>query len=408
MEIETNKMKRQCCSNHNTAKLVGMEDLPNTILVQILSKLPSKSLFCFGCVSKALSSTIDDQSLITLHNRLLADNEAAFEVPQLMSIAHKARSDVICTMQTRKCVRSSLKRGKYALNVSSPDLCFFFRNLFGFQLPTEHCFIVNPLRRKEVVRLPTSSNTQELTESSNPKVLVDCFYGMGVDKDTYKLKIVRVGSFGSHTDITLHKLKIVHVLELDEASWREISSVPPDDFSYDEMAMSACGDVHWFTQIRGRSCVLSFDFTKEEFSWTPMPPSLDLTNKIHLLTFRGALTLSATSSSVHTNHIEIWVLKDYERKVWTLDYAVDVDVFCDSHILEIATCGEWEHGIYFYYHRFYAANLGSTFLDLRSTPVRCFSPPLGRTFTYIVSYTGSLLSLKNYDNLVDANELVSD
>lgn len=223
MEIETSKMKRQCSNNHNNAKQAVMEDLPNPILAQILLKLPSKSLFCLECVSKALLNTIEDQSFITQQNRLLADNEAPVEVPQLMSIAHtteKGGSTFCCTLQPVKCVRRSLKRGKYKLKVSSRGLCFVFRNLFGFKVEFpyknegEVCFIVNPLKRREVVELPTRTNYQQLTEPSNPK-LFNCFYGMGVDKNTYKLKIVRVGEFKSQK---LEFVRVVHVLDMDSAA----------------------------------------------------------------------------------------------------------------------------------------------------------------------------------------------
>ncbi|XP_040369683.1 uncharacterized protein LOC121051415 [Rosa chinensis] len=97
----------------------------------------------------------------------------------------------------------------------------------------------------------------------------------------------------------------------------------------------------------GTTRILSFDFKKEEFFWTPNPYIFPYpTWKLHLINFRGSMAIVDASSGMN---IEIWVMKDYNKKQWILDYSINI------HMLELdpefdfiwAVCCEWEHGILF-------------------------------------------------------------
>lgn len=75
--------------------------------------------------------------------------------------------------------------------------------------------------------------------------------------------------------------------------------------------------------------------------------------------------------------------------------------------LKDATCGEWEHGIFFNDFDNCFNSYGATrfFLDLRCASINPVICPLEtHEYTNIMSYTGSFISLKDYGNLGDANE----
>ncbi|KAM5560805.1 F-box protein [Rosa sericea] len=395
-------------------------ELPSDILITIFLRLPAESLYCIRCVSKALLKIVDDLFFVTLHKRLLITTNNVAQVPQLMSFARRSAHEsipVIGALQPLKYDGRALTKGKYAINVSTssdwPDytaytIDFVFCNLFCFRNIDDRglgvCFLFNT--KGEVLSLPRNEVTKYVKFSHVDRD----WYGMGFDNMTNTHKIVRVSrvSNGSGKESCL----VAQVLVLGTSSWREIPSVPPGNLDYDlSFVKNVCahGDMHWLITgnfIRegseGTCHIISFDFKKEEFYWTPHP-MLQSSNKhldffdLHLLTLRGSMALVYTSSSVGgTTDIEIWVLKDYDRKEWTQDYTLTCKLFHDllwNFGLRYVTCGEWKHGMFLKSHAY------MFFLDLN-----CFSinrMTFGCGFcTNIFSYTSSLISLKDYCNLV--------
>ncbi|KAL6189844.1 hypothetical protein ACLB2K_036245 [Fragaria x ananassa] len=395
-------------SSNNNAELrvvMGLLELPFDILLNILSRLPAESLFLIRSVSKALLNIVDDPSFA----RALRHN-VHLQVPQLM-LFDDHRGYYRCpagTIQLLASLRSmkydgcrDLTEGRHGISVSVRRKIdnrewsyyqndFVFCNLFflrkcrydGGGCP---CFLVNPLRGGEVLRLPTLNMYSNVRKD---------WYGMGFDSLTNAHKIVRVSRVTNDTENRL----VTQVLVLGESSWREIPSVPPDDLNSNINTKNACanGDMHWLIWlirekkgISEETChIISFDFKREEFYWTPHP-LLESSNvewtKLELLTLRGSLALvCAPSSQAGTADIEIWVLKDYDKKEWTRDYIINCERF-SIH----GSCHEWEHGIFF------DTNMDTVFVDLN-----CFSVNRIKYRATILSYTRSLVSLKEYGNLV--------
>lgn len=76
------RAQRMKSSNNAELKVMGLLELPSDILLNILSKLPTESLFLIRSVSKALLKIVDDPSFGRLHN-------AHPQVPQLMVFNHE-------------------------------------------------------------------------------------------------------------------------------------------------------------------------------------------------------------------------------------------------------------------------------------------------------------------------------
>lgn len=99
----------------------------------------------------------------------------------------------------------------------------------------------------------------------------------------------------------------------------------------------------------------------------------------------------AIVSSRHLS-VEIWVLKNYEKKEWALDHKIDNKMFFVRSLRSIETCGEWEYGIFLtdeYKSMRYI--LPGTFTRRSQSNVKLS----------IRSYTKSLISLETYGNLVE-------
>lgn len=386
--------------------------LPMDVLADIVVRLPAESVCCIQCVSKALLDMVDHHSFVTRHTGLLVATNAVHQVPQLMFFTRSyvpypgTTGEHYVAFQSIKFdgSTSALTRGNFAISVTPLDrferaiyrVTFVFCNLIGFISNRSGFFLINPLKG-EVLRLP-SDNPQR----PNSEVL-GTYYGMGFDNITNTYKIVCVTGIYS----TVPETWFTQILVLGTSSWRDISSVPPCALST-QRRVCAYGDTHWLTLCDLRTChIISFDFKKEEFYCLPHPvlqssnDHLNLFVHLHLLTLRGSLAMVDTSSSTgSTMNMDIWMLKDYDKKEWTRDYSINLEMPPNLHPKFGATdftCDQWEHGIFFKNFR----QIPTFFLDLRCLSI-CPVIFGSGDFTNLFSYTGSLISLKDYRNSVEA------
>ncbi|KAK0586573.1 hypothetical protein LWI29_009083 [Acer saccharum] len=168
-------------------------------------------------------------------------------------------------------------------------------------------YLCNPLRRQVLV-LPTVTVIDSNAFRNR--------YGMGFDSATNAYKIVHVVS-SKNADRFVAEVYTFGTKSL----WRRISSSILRHIFHIN-CIYAHGDMHWTNQLPYTSffqcgLITSFNFEKEEFMLTPLPdfgykPAGH--EKFLLTALRGSLAV------VHVvpeeTHVEIWVMKDYENKVW--------------------------------------------------------------------------------------------
>ncbi|XP_062010484.1 F-box protein At5g65850-like [Rosa rugosa] len=412
--------KRPC--NTMVATKLNLMELPMEILFDILKRVPAKSVCHIRCVCKILLSIVDSPSFVTLHSHFLLNPDShvppappqlilrylqplyccptSNQIPTLHSLHYDHSNAQGAQLNARDILQSS--------NPSKYSLYFVFCNLFCIKNRRDHAlsFLINPLQG-EVLRLPPSQKV------CGPYSTVDFVWtGMGFDSITNTYKILRVTEILiSKYPTTVEVCFVSQVLVLGTSEWRQIPSTPPvQGLLHCSQNICAYGDTHWFVNytregIQGKIHILSFDFKKEEFFWIPNPYILpDPTWQLHLINFRGSMAIVDASSGMN---IEIWVMKDYNKKQWMLDYSINI------HMLELdpqfefigAVCCEWEHGILFIDE---PATI-TLFLDLRQPVVtrNLFKRPnkdCDLVSERIMSLNGSLFSLKNYANLVQAEE----
>lgn len=394
------------------------------VLVDILKRVPAKSVCCIRCVSKTLLSIVDSPSFVTLHTRFLLspDSHVPPAPPQLILRCLRSHcgttSNEIMTLHSLDYDHANAQGAKLnvseVLNTSKPApyiLHFVFCNLFCIKNRCDDAlgFLINPLRG-EVLRLPPSHGIAQLY-GTNSRVYFDRS-GMGFDSITNTYKILRVSEIliDSSCLDTSERCLVSQVLVLGTSLWRQVPSTPP--FRNLDCAKSVCayGDMHWLVNgytregIQGEIHILSFDFKKEEFFWTPNPYMLPgSTFQLHLITFKGSMAIVDTSSGMN---IEIWVMKDYNKKQWMLDYSISIQMLeLDPQFnFVFAVCGEWEHGIVFIDQ----PGAITLFLDLRRHVTKnLFKCPIqgwDLVCRRIMSLNGSLISLKSYASLVEAEE----
>lgn len=118
---------------------------------------------------------------------------------------------------------------------------------------------------------------------------------------------------------------------------------------------------------------------------------------LHLLNLKGSLAVVDTLSD---DYIEVWVLKNYDKKEWRLDYKIE-NATVRGKLINV-TCCEWEYGIFFTSQEMPESNRITIFVDFRCGSISHVNlfPPKRLLDTSILSYNGTLMSLKSYGKLV--------
>ncbi|PRQ53213.1 putative F-box domain-containing protein [Rosa chinensis] len=381
--MEIARTKEMSSGSHSS------KDLPTVILLNILSRLPAKSLFRFQCVSKIFYKLVNDPSLAAIH---LQHNTDMIEEPPLVMVHSRSASKYSRLMLfrgwkyngdswTATSYDDSFSSGilsietKYELEFASGGLLCFKDS----SLSRGPALLCNPLRG-EALELPPS-NVNSLSRLNE-------WYGIGVDATTSTYKIVNI-VFGIDPRRSSSYLTQVHVL--GTSSWRRISAVPPCGLS--KQHAFAYGNTYWLIG----QCILCFDFNEERFIWTSHP-NLPSKRVLNLLNLRGSLAI-VDATSVSVSKVEVWVLKN-DKKEWVKDYNIKLNV-------GQSYCYEWwplncfilvddsrsRKGIVGVLH--YNLGWGSR------KRLRCGNGRVEvNSVPKIFSYTGSLISLKTYGNLL--------
>ncbi|BBH08191.1 F-box associated ubiquitination effector family protein [Prunus dulcis] len=300
-------------------------DIPNDIIFDVLTRLPTNSLCHMRCVSKTTLHMVDNPYFATLHTRVylirLSWSSRAKRLTALQSLKYSGEHGLTKSKHWHANILSEV--GNYQVDFVFCNLVCLKHEIRNFGL------LLNPLRG-EVLDLPTN----HLLPTYGKK-----WYGMGFDSITSTHKIVCISEIDRykylihrHRDILV---AYVYTLGARSSSWQEIHSVPQCEFS--SKNVSAYGDMHWLIDrdvVGGNyvvgenpNYIISFDFKKDEFVWNPYPNSsqgfVRGSHDMHLLNLGGCL---AILSSGHLS-VEIWVLRNYEKKEWALDYKIDNKMF---------------------------------------------------------------------------------
>ncbi|GAV59957.1 FBA_3 domain-containing protein [Cephalotus follicularis] len=275
--------------------------------------------------------------------------------------------------------------------------------LFCCTAKPEVVLLVNPLRG-EVMILPRPRVRDHL-------ISLNTRFSIGFDDTTGTYKIVGLfavkGAVGypyiSKTN------RVAKVYTLGTSSWRPISSDAPLR-NMNSKAVSAYGDIHWLIayyeddMIPG--LIFSFNSRIEEFNPTPHPRPVDdkAYKSIALFNLKGSLAMLGV---VSVNQSDLWVMKDYDTKEWARAYTLSNDLWAmkrDITIIRSRLIIEaWEHGLCII-----NASCGPYIYNRTTHHIErvFYRPPNGNGQWWhgpITSYTGTLISLKNYGSLVPAD-----
>jgi F-box interacting protein len=317
---------------------VEMSDcIPNEVVIEILSRLPVKSLIRFKCVSRTWRSLISSPHFIAAHLHFALSNtqhppyllfrhydgqhkKDCFPLPSSgeNGVFFAYPSDFIELRYPHKSINQSFtivgsSNGLLCLNILYNDGYVFW----------------NPSIRK-AISLPDPS----IRFSSHGPFLHSL--GFGYDPTTDDYKLVRVvylepeGTSGVSFDAVP---PLVEIYTLRTSAWRFVTA-PGPPYVVDEWPLSVFinGAVHWLAHTpwnKGafRNVIVSFDMGDEAFHEMALPESLRGSEHLNVTVavLDGLLALAPCNGWWGEEPYSVWVMKEYGVvESWTKQFDVDV------------------------------------------------------------------------------------
>ncbi|XP_047326004.1 F-box/kelch-repeat protein At3g06240-like [Impatiens glandulifera] len=286
----------------------SIEQLPNNILVDILSRLPIKSVIRCRCVCKSFLSAISlDPEFPPLH--------LSRSPPELM----------LCPPLTDKLIlydSDNDRAHKLNLRFDRPpglEVVNSSRGLLCLRLPNAGPVCVFNPSSLEFTLIPDTVIERE------KHILMTIGFGYSSTSNTYK--VLRTLLLLQQSDIiNVGRRCLTDIYTLGTPRWRRIEEDAPMVVFRDFFPTFLNGSLHWIIDENlSRSTtydyMISFDFDNERFGEIALPPPFDTGKERHSApvlgvgVFEGQLSVCLWNLF---NRVDVWVMKKYGvRESWS-------------------------------------------------------------------------------------------
>ncbi|XP_030933353.1 F-box/kelch-repeat protein At3g23880-like [Quercus lobata] len=283
------------------------DDLPDEIVLEILARLPVKSLLRFRCVCKPWYSSIAKPSFISTHHLNHSHHGYVIHIPRNIpapssSLARDGAFETIPEFRVPFTFQSQFSRFVGSCNGL---LCFT-----GHGSKFNDVYLWNPSIRK-FKRLP-----------NNQFPLLT--FGIGYDSQNNDFKLVGISQAFANPKPPPE----AEVFSLSSDSWKRVElgiSLRPNlvycNFIDYLPSPFVSGRLHWMFKFlddgggQGRRCadlLLSFDVSSEKFNEVPLPNEGSCFTRC-VTSFKGKLALIEIRSGAqpYSTLCSIWVMREY-------------------------------------------------------------------------------------------------
>ncbi|KAK4265931.1 hypothetical protein QN277_026918 [Acacia crassicarpa] len=278
---------------------------PEEVVIQILARLPIKSLFRSKTVCKLWNRLSSDKYFIQLYNEISSKN------PMILldiSDASESKSSLICVDKLRGGSELSLSFLNDRVKVRA-SCCGL---LCCSSIPDKGVYYVcNPMTRE--FKLLPKSRERPVTRfyPDGEATLV----GLACDLTCQKFKVVLAGyhrTFGHRSDGSF----ICLVFESELNKWRKFISYQDDHFSHmnKNQVVFVNNALHWLTVNSAYILVLDLSCDIWRKMQLPYDVIYGMGHRIYLLEFNGCLSIIQISEA----WMNIWVLNDYRKEEWSM------------------------------------------------------------------------------------------
>ncbi|KAJ9536601.1 hypothetical protein OSB04_un000250 [Centaurea solstitialis] len=289
----------------------SMENLPEEVTVDILSRLPVKTIIHCKCVCKKWRNLVNDSYFINLH---LYRSPGGFMVYHDQHILDRDTSSILKWVEIEDGLdRHSLHHepvidfdlnGYLAAPIPSTMIPVGSVNglicIWQFGFNVDNIYICNPITR-EYLTLPRQQN------HINGYAL--SIYNFAINSQSREYKVLRFFRVGLPA---YPRILGAEVYTLGTSQWRNLGQVPYRIRGFHGPFLNSC--FHWevYNQDAPGS-IFTFDLDKETFQLFPSPPTQPgamQENTGNLGVFKGCLCRLGT----YDFQLTIWVMKQYGIK----------------------------------------------------------------------------------------------
>ncbi|XP_075488578.1 F-box/kelch-repeat protein At3g06240-like [Primulina tabacum] len=267
--------------------------LPQEILIEILSRLPAKSVGKCRCVSKPWNNLLSSPLFTSKSHQ-----------ENLILISSSRSLHTISTTQMDGFSRNlDLLPDTWDVIVGSSDGLVFLTN------EEDGKFLVNPI------------TLQKVHVQDSPLALYKpgsfSMHGFGYDSSSDDYKIVTLSYFDTDNEYEPDCADtFVDVYSVKTGVWKRLDS-SPYDHAVPDLASGAFvnGAIHWLASGRDQesgypSVIAAFDLAREAFDEIPAPSGVDVYRFVFnkLVVLGGCLCMI---DSMGSDEIDVWVMKEY-------------------------------------------------------------------------------------------------
>lgn len=284
-------------------------ELPDDITVDILRRLPVKTVVRFRCVSKAWRALISDRSFVRSHLSRVIQSHLPLGTASRIILARYA--DTLLSLQPKEEGDGVAD----VVEVRDFDLVRHLPYYVKGHCDGLLCVVINDGEKGLlVVYNPSIREYRRLPHPRNFRSTREVF-GIGYDPSIGDYKIVRVPSVYCRLKCPGYTPR-VEVLTLKSNSWRTLPDhdTPPYFVEHIFQATNVNGGLYWLCEDRdaSRCVILRFDLVAEKFKVVPPAPE----EYNWSITWVGSLRDSlCVIHSQRVSNVNVWSTKD--DQTWT-------------------------------------------------------------------------------------------
>lgn len=307
--------------------------VPDEIVVEILARLPVKSLVRFRCVSKSWHRIINDPYFIQKvlnTSRCRAKNDRHGYLLVQQSPIYSARHVASPGFFSFVCDETFVEHIKLEIPFECVDLLGYSNGLLCFSYP------IKTTMRNRTPEISTLYLWNPAIRSSKtlPRSLVqlneDCICCFSYVPRTADYKVLKM------SDPFTDQPPEAELYSLSTNSWKIIQDIPCRSYSGSDKNVVNDGVVHWIDWVASdNGSIITFDMGNETFREMKLPDLAfdDPFNTCLLLLLDGCVCLCVERGSWDDHCVELWVMKEYGvPESWTKDFTFNDFSFNPSPI----------------------------------------------------------------------------
>ncbi|KAL0719939.1 hypothetical protein Bca4012_069263 [Brassica carinata] len=285
-------------------------NLPPELNVEILMKLPPKSIARLRFASKHLSTIILDKEFTKLYM-----TRSSAQPRHLISV-HRGGSNMqmhrFHSLSQDHPLPSNYEIVSYKLD---PNLPYVFT-------PPVRGLICGRDGTKMMVGNPSTGQFVSLPRIKTRRQEILSVFGYDPINDLYKVlcmtvvakrsNMSRVGNVVSWEDIVSEEHQVITLGAKEK--WRMVECKYPHRHYLGYQGIYKDGFVYYLASYNKKRSLMSFDLSSEDFNVTNLPEDKMLQQFGELVNHAGKLTIA---SQAYSSTIDLWVLEDANKEVWS-------------------------------------------------------------------------------------------